>query len=234
MARTKVYTIKISDEQQEKLKKALRTGSPLTVALAYARIPATQYYYYVEVANISWYFKNLELTKEEESVIHSGITLSDVEKEAKALNTHKVNTNGAINIYKEPNAESILRYKNNRTFKEFCDKVYEFINECDNLRSEAVLYHLTAIHQSVGKKGVNTSASQWFLERTIPEHFGKTEKVTQRIEGDIHQTFSGDDELGEALPPIKVEFVDPNTKESKDRVKDMEDLVRDQLGKGMV
>lgn len=233
MARTKVFTINLSDDQKQKFRNALKAGSPLTVALAYARIPAVQYYYYVEVANISRYFKEMEFVKLDDETIKAGVSFADIRDESQELNTFQTNRNGGISTFKEPSEKAKQRYKNNRTFKAFADEVYAFINECDTLRSEAILYHLTEIMKSAGKRGVNTQSSQWFLERAVPEHFGKSERVTQRIEGSMHQTFTAEGDSDKpTLPPIKVEFINPQSKESLDRLKDMEDKVREQvLGK---
>lgn len=228
MARTKVFKINISDEQKEKLRQALKNGSPLTVALSYARIPVTLYYYYVEVANVSAYFKERELLKYEEEMIKSGVSLADVKQEAEELNSFSVNRNGAINTFKEPSAKAIFRYKNNRTFKNFADEVYDMISEFDNLRSEAVLLHLSTINKSAGKRGVNTTSSQWFLERTMPEHFGRVDKTINKSESQVTINNEGEP-VGQGLPPIKVEFIDPTTEESKNRVREMEKLVHEQL-----
>ena len=233
MARTKVFTINLTEEQKTKLKQALATGSPLSVALVYAKIPAVQYYYYVEVANIARYYKEMEFVKLDDETIKAGVSFADIRDESQELNTFSNNRNSAIGTNKEPSEKAKLRYRNNRTFKTFCDEVYDFINECDTLRSEAVLFHLQEIKKAAGKRGINTQSSQWFLERTMPEHFGKTEKVTQEIKGSMHQTFNsvGDDDKP-ALPPIKVEFINPNSNDAMNRLKEMEDKVREQvLGK---
>ena len=230
MARTKVFAINLTEDQRTKLKDALMTGSPLTVALTYAKIPAFQYYYYVEVANVARYFKEKEFVLLEEKMIQAGVSFADIRDESQELNTFQTNRNGAIGTFKEPSEKAKLRYKNNRTFKAFADEVYDFINECDTLRSEAILFHLNEIRKAAGKRGINTQSSQWFLERAIPEHFGKSEKVTQKIEGSVHQTFSADGDPDKpALPPIKVEFINPNSTESLNRLKEMEEKVREQF-----
>ena len=174
-------------------------------------------------------FKN----KLDDETIKAGVSFADIRDESQELNTFSNNRNGGIATYKEPTEKAKLRYRNNRTFKVFADEVYEFINECDTLRSEAVLYHLNEIRKSAGKRGVNTQSSQWFLERAVPEHFGKKDTITQRIEGNMHQTFSSDGDVDKpALPPIKVEFINPNSNDSLNRLKEMENKVKDQvLGK---
>ena len=230
MARQKVFEIKITNEQKELLRNSLRAGAPLGIALSYAKIPAIQYYYYVEVANVSRYFKDKEFKKLNDEFIKSGVSFGDIQDEAAALNTHFNNPNSSIASYKEPTAEAILRYKNNRSFKEFADEVYDFIQECDNCRSEAVMYHVSQIRSAAGKRGVNTNSSQWFLERAVPDSFGKSERIVNKVEGSLHQTINQEGDPNEpGLPPVKVEFVNPNTKENQDRVKDMEDLVASQL-----
>lgn len=230
MARQKIFEIKLSEDQKTKLKNALLSGSPLPVALSFARISPVQYYYYVEVANVSRWFKEKEFIKQNDEFIKAGVSFADIREEAAAATTFEKNSNGGINTFKEPTAEAINRYKNNKSFREFADEVYDFIAECDNNRSEAVMFHLAEIRKAAGKRGVNTNSSQWFLERAVPEHFGKNERVTQRIEGSMHQTITQEgDGVEPGLPPVKVQFVSPDTTECKQRVKAMEDLVAEQL-----
>lgn len=233
MARTKVFAINLSEDQKAKLKNALAAGSPLTVALTYAKIPSVQYYYYVEVANVSRYFKEMEFVKLDDETIKAGVSFADIREESQELNSFSVNRNGGIATFKEPSEKAKQRYRTNRTFKAFADEVYDFINECDTLRSEAVLYHLNEIRKAAGKRGVNTNSSQWFLERAVPEHFGRNDRITQKIESNVHSTFSAEGDLDKpALPPIKVEFINPNANDSVARLKEMEEKIKDQvLGK---
>ena len=223
MPRPKIYKITISDEQLTKFKSALHSGSPLMVALSYAQIPPAKYFYYVELANISAYFREMEIVKEEEQLTQSGVELSQVRSNAESLSTEST-----LHQLRVPTAQSILRYKNNKGFKDFCDSVYDLLTECDMLRAEITLFHLGQIRKASENRRINAVASQWFLERTMPDYFGRSDKT--KIEGSFNSTSTiiGRDDTN-SLPPIKVEFVDPNTKESKDRVREMESKVLDQL-----
>lgn len=223
MPRQKTYQISLTQDQIDEFQKALHSGSPLSVALSYAKIPPAKYFYYVELANISAYFKEMELVKEEEAMIHSGVELSQVRSSAETFASK-----ASLHELRTPTAESILRYKNNKTFKKFCDDVYDLLSECDKLRAEIALYHLGQIRKASESKRINANASQWFLERTMPDFFGRTDKT--KFEGSLNSnhTIIGQDDTN-VLPPIKVEFVDPNTRESQDRVRAMENKVLEQL-----
>lgn len=226
MAKYKVFTLNIDEEQKKRFKDALLNGSPLSVALAYARIPAVQYYYYVEVANITRYFKEMEFVRLDDDTIKAGVSFADIRDESKELTSFTNNRNSAIGTYKEPSEKAKLRYKQNRTFKAFADEVYEFITECDNLRAQAVYEHLEVLKKCAGQKNVDTKSSMWFLEKSCPEHFGDTKKIINKIEGNMHNTFTAEGDADKpSLPPIKVEFINPNSTESLNRLKDMENKV---------
>ena len=211
------YQIKATNEQLEKLYKSLHVGSPLNVALSFAGIPMATYCFWQQIASVVAYQKEIDDLKELDQAMKSGASFSQVRNEmadAQTFETHKAT---AISAYREPSAEMILRYKNNKSFRDFANQVYQIIRKCDEMRSEIVLYHLAAIRDCAKQRGANSNASQWFLERTMPEYFGRCDRY-----GDIPQTET-------KTTQVKVEFVDPNTKESKDRVKAMENLVADQL-----
>lgn len=227
MPRSKVFKLNLTDNQIDSFKRALKNGSPLMVALAYAKISSTTYFYYVELANIAAYFKEKEAIHLEEQMFQSGIDLESVKNESADFNSDYTSIAGSLRPYREPTATSLVRYKTNKTFKALCDEVYDLLEECDSLRAEIALYHLQEIHNNTCKRGVNTQGSQWFLERTMPDYFGKVDKT--RVEASVkNHTLIGQDDSN-ALPPIKVEFIDPNTREAKNRVKDMEDMVAAQL-----
>ena len=229
MSRPKLYNINLTDEQISNFKNALHTGAPLMVALSYACISPTYYTYLLQVASISAYNQELKKIKEEDMMIKSGINMSEVQNDTIQLggNYSKIS---AFHQLREPTPESQLRYKNNVSFRMFCDKVYDLMNEWDKIRAEITLFHLDELRKHSGKRGVNTNGSQWFLERTMPDYFGRVEK--NKIEGNVSSSMSisgsGDGKENE-IPAIKVEFVDPKTKENNDRIKNMEDLISKQI-----
>ena len=139
------------------------------------------------------------------------------------MEDNKANTEykAGIDAFIEPTAESLLKYKVNKSFREFCQQAYQIICRCDKARSDIVLAHLKAIRESATgenryAKGKNMSASQWFLERTLPNYFGRP---IDNVVADANKP----------IEPIKVEFVSSTNKETKDRVKAMEDLVASEM-----
>lgn len=227
MPRAKVYKINLTEKQITDFKNALHTGCPLMVALSYAKIHPTVYFYYVDIANIAAYYKEQEMIKEEVEMMQSGIEISNVKDNSHEFSGNTNISSESLRPYKIPTPASLLRYKNNKSFAMFCNEVYELLEDCDKLRAEVAMFHLQEIMKHSGKRGVNTTGSQWYLERTMPDYFGKVEK--SRFEGSIKNSMTiGEDETN-VLPPIKVEFVDPNTRESQDRVRDMQEIVEKQL-----
>ena len=114
----------------------------------------------------------------------------------------------------EPSMDSILRYKNSKRFKEYADQVYEIINECNQIRAEVTLSHLATITKSTQDKRINASGSMWWLERTQPDFFAKpTDKVKE------------EENAPTPVERVQVEFIDSSTKENKDRIRHMEELV---------
>ena len=201
---------KATDEQINDLYKALRGGAPLVLALQYAGISRATYYYWVAAASVVTQAKSQEELEDVEALVQSGISLQTVRDLSEAAAAQK---RTGIGTFIEPSPESILQYKNSRKFKKFADKCYEVVSECDKIRSGLALIHLNNIRMSVDKKNrLNASGSMWFLERTLSDFFAKpSDKVAVE---------DGDKILVE---PVKVEFVNPESEETQDRVKEMED-----------
>ena len=206
-----------TDEQIDDLKKSLQVGSPLTVALSYAGIPSSVFYYWVHIASIVIYVKEMGDIKDNSEVIKSGVSLVVVQNQSLELNLPKNKKNSSsIYTFVEPTPESIQRYKNVAKFQAYCDDIYKLVKELDKCRSEIVMYHLAKIRESAGKPKANTQSSQWFLERTMPDYFGRDRN-------------DNTDNENNSIPPIKVEYIDPNTKEAQTRIKDMEQLIDDEM-----
>lgn len=213
------YVINASDDQIANLKKALHVGSPLDVALKYSRISKATFYYWVAIANVVKAAREQEFIRLQEEEVNSGVSMSDVQMCVDNENKANSGAKYTIDAFIQPTKESLMKYRNNKRFKEYADKVYDIINECDSLRSEIVLYHLTAIRDAARQRGGNAVSSQWFLERTMPEFFGRQDTINQNIET-----------KGTAPAPVVVKFVNPKDAESKDRVKMMEQTIMDELG----
>lgn len=201
---TKKTTFKATDEQLDKLYAALNEGAPLLIALQYAQISRTTYFYWVAVASIVAHVKSQEELEDVEMMVQSGISLQQVRDLSESVASQK---RTGIGTFVEPSEESVLQYKNNRKFRKFADQCYEVVSKCDALRSGVVLEHLNTINDSKHKyKNINASGSMWFLERTLPDLFAKpSDKVVES-------------ESNHVIEPVKVEFIDPETNETKDRV----------------
>jgi len=217
MSRTPKYKINVSEEQLDKFYKALHVGSPLNVALSFAGISKTTYILWIEIASVVRYCKEMDMLKEEADILQTGIDMSEIKQEIEQANANTGNSQITVSAYKKPNGESILRYRNNLAYQKYADEVFEIIQKCDSLRSEIVLYHLTAIRDGARTRASNTNASQWFLERTLPDVFGKNDPTKTDIES-ITQT-----------KEVKIEFIDPDSNDSIDRVRRMEQQVEEQL-----
>lgn len=212
---------KATDEQLEKLYNSLEQGAPLILALQYAGISKATYYYWVAVSCVVEQAKSQEELEDVEALVQSGVSIQDVRDLSESSSRQR---RTGISVWIEPSAEAVLNYKNNHKFKRFANKCYEVIQKCGRIRTGTVISHLENIKKSSNKySGVNASGSMWFLERTLPDFFAKpSDKAAADQNGEnIH------------VEPIRVEFVDPDTEESKQRVKDMEqDLLVKLNGEG--
>ena len=207
----KKYELNATPEQITKLKQALGVGSPLTVALAFSGISTTTYYYWIEIAAVVSYVRSQEFAKKEKENIRSGVSFSEIQdsiQESELLTASKK--------AKEPSPEAIQRYKMSRQFKEFADKIYAIVNSCNEVRSQIVMHHLIAIRDAATKRGVNANASQWFLERTMSQYFGRKDGTEEAETAKVKS--------------VKIEYIDSDNKDTKERVKAMEQLVEHELG----
>lgn len=205
-----------TDTQIEDLKNALRGGAPLVLALQYAQIQVSTYYYWVAMASIVKQAKSQEELESLEEIMQSGVSLQDIrDMSEQTMNMKRT----GIGTFITPSQESILQYKNNRKFHKFADKCYEIISECDKIRSQLALAHLSNIRKSTDKGSrINASGSMWFLERTLSDFFGKASD--KAIEKENQENI---------VEPIRVEYVDANDKNTKDRVKEMEEELERKL-----
>lgn len=199
-----------TDEQLKKLYDSLEQGAPLVLALQYAGISRATYYYWVAVSCVVEQAKSQEELEDVEALVQSGVSVQEVRDLSESSARQK---RMGISVWIEPSAEAVLNYKNNRKFKRFANKCYEVIQECGRIRTGTVISHLQNIKKSSNKySGVNASGSMWFLERTLPDFFAKpSDKAAADQNGETVR-----------VEPVRVEFVDPDTEETKQRVKDME------------
>ena len=207
---SKKNTFNTSDKQINDLYDALKGGAPLLLALQYAGINRATYYYWVAVASIVEQAKSQEELEDLEQTFKSGISIQDVRDLSDSVASTK---RSGIGTFIEPSAESVLQYKNNRKFRKFADKCYEVISEANKIRSQLALIHLSNIKKSTDKGSrINASGSMWFLERTLSDFFAKPSDKAVAV---------SDEKM--VVEPVKVEYVNPNTEESKERIKDIED-----------
>ena len=206
----KKLKLNASEEEIEKLIKALKAGSPLNLALQFSHISTTTYYYWVAMYSVVVEIKSqdeLESLKADKY----GISIDSI-KEIAADNAAKKKS--AMGAFIEPRAESLLKYRNDAIFRNFAKQCYDIIVRCNETRAEAALGHLAAITKSVQDKRVNASGSMWFLERTLSEFFSKpNEKNKEESESKV------------PVEKVQLEFINPDKKEDKDRILQMEELI---------
>lgn len=214
----KKLEIHAKDEQIETLIKALKAGSPLHIALEYCGISATTYYYWVAMYSIVTEIKSQD-ELEELKATKFGVSIDEI-KTLATQDAPKRKT--AMAAFIEPSAESLLKYRNEAQFRSFANKCYSIIRRCNEARAGAALGHLNSITKSVNDKRVNASGSMWFLERTFAEFFSKPNEKNKDEESKTNP-----------VDGIKIEFIDPQTSEVKDRIRKMEDkIIQEQKGIG--
>ena len=212
MAKRKLEINK-TDEELKVLYDSLRTGAPLPLALQRAGISLATYYYWVAIACIVSTVKNQEEIEEMERLAKSGVNVSSIRDLAQLESSTK---KSSVGVYIEPTAEGILRYKNSSRFRAFADECYKIVNECNKLRSDFAVLQLNQIALSTKKeRNINPSGAMWFLERNLPDYFAKpSDKPKDEEKGDMT-----------GVPAIEVEFIDPGTSDSRQRLLDMEEKI---------
>lgn len=219
MARRKLE-IKITDEQINTLQISLAAGAPLDLALQRVGVSLATYYYWVAIASIVVVVKDREEIEELEAIANSGVSVANIRE--MAANSKKSDRQ-AVGAFIEPSEASILAYKNSRKFKRFADRCFEIIDGCNRKRAEFATAQLSKIARSTEKKnGINPSGAMWWLERNMPDQFAKPSD--KAIESETANNTS--------VPAIEVEFIDPNTKENRDRLLDMENEILNDMKQG--
>ena len=213
--------IKASGEQIEALYNSLKAGAPIQLALQRAGISVATYYYWVAISSIAAHVKSQEEIEEMEELAQSGISVQNVRDLASSAQKGK---KLGVGVYIEPTAESLLQYRNNRKFRKFADACYEIVTNCDKFRSDFAALQLIKIAKSTDKKaGVNPSGAMWWLERNFPDFFAKPSDKVKESES----------EQPVGVPSIEVEFIDPETTASAQRLADMEEqILKDLKGTG--
>lgn len=212
--------IKASEQQLDTLYKTLQAGAPLQLALQRVGISMATYYYWVAISSIVTHVESQAEIEELEELAKSGVSISNIrEIAASKLKGKKT----GVGEYIEPSAESILQYKNNRKFRKFADQCHAIIAECDKARSDFATLQLLKIAKSTDKKnGVNPSGAMWWLERNMPDFFAKPSDKAKESETEAPLN----------VPSIEVEFIDPTTTASQQRLLDMEEQILKDLNDG--
>ena len=209
MAKRKLE-IKATQEQINTLQDTLKAGAPLQLALQRASISVATYYYWAAIASVVVTVKSQEEIEELEQLANSGVPVSYVRDLAQAATKGQ---KSGVGVFIEPTAESIVQYKNNTKFRNFADRCYEIVSGCDKARIDFATEQLKAIKLSTLKKnGLNPSGAMWWLERNMPEQFAKPSDKAK----------DGETDVVVGVPSIEVEFIDPNTRDTKQRLLDME------------
>ena len=213
MARKNSFNV--TDTQLEELYSALKGGAPLLLALQYAQINRATYYYWVAVASVVVQAKSQEELEELEDEFNSGISIQQVRDISESVASTK---RSGVGTFIEPSQESVMQYRNNKKFQKFADQCYAVVSECDKIRSQLALLHLSNIRKSTDKKNrINASGSMWFLERTLSDFFAKpSDKAIE-------------EQQSNTVEPIRVEYVKPDSVDTKDRVKAIEEELEKQI-----
>ena len=214
----KKLQINATPEQREVLMKSLEGGAPLNLALQRANISTTTYYYWVAMYSVVVEAKSQD-DLEELKAEKFGVSIENIKDIAAENSARKKN---AIGGFIDPSAESLLQYRNNAIFREFANKCYDIIVECNKKRADAAMTHLAIITKSTMDKRVNASGSMWFLERTYSDMFAKpSDKVREEEEKKL------------PVERVQIEFVNPRKLEDQERVRDMEEqILHEQKGIG--
>ncbi len=209
MAKKKLE-ITATPEEIHKLQQALGSGAPLLIALEYSGISQATYFYWVAMYSVVKEAKSQD-ELENFSASEFGVSIDQIKDVTASASPTKKTAMGA---FIEPSAESLLQYRNNRKFHAFAEECYEIIKTCNEKRAEAALGHIGTIVKSTKDKRINASGSMWFLERTLSDFFSKPSEKAK--EEEITKV---------PVEKVQVEFIDPGTKENKDRIREMEELI---------
>lgn len=219
MAKRKLE-IKANDEQLEVLYGSLKAGAPLQLALQRAKISMATFYYWVAISSIVVTVESQAEIEEIEELAKSRVSIQNVRDLAQAAVKGKKTGVGA---YIEPSQESVLQYKNNKKFRKFADRCHEIISECDKARGDFATLQLLQIAKSTDKKkNINPSGAMWWLERNMPDFFAKPSDKAK--DQDVDPTVG--------VPSIEVEFIDPETSATQQRLLDMEEQILKDMNGG--
>ena len=98
----KKLTLRATEEQIENLYKSLKVGTPITIALPFAGISSSTYYYWVAVYSVVLYCKEQDELEELESAAQTGISLQTCRDLAAMNSPEKKTSMTKRSILQEP------------------------------------------------------------------------------------------------------------------------------------
>lgn len=157
----------MTDQQLEDIRKALGSGAPLKVALAYAKAP------YKDFANMAY---GAAVAEEAQAKAEG----ADGEEQGAPLIVGMVRHS--------PSQEDLERYAYDDEYRELCDREKEIIDSLSEEYSKCIIYHLVQIRSAGRDRRINAAPSYWFLEHAAPEFFGgprasKAEEEQAKVQG---------------------------------------------------
>lgn len=158
----------LNEKQLDDLEKALGSGAPLKVALAYAKVPYKDFYKASYMASVA----------EETQAIMNGDPLAEEQGAPLIVGM----------VRHEPTVQDIERYAADEGYRAECDEAKKAIDRLSERYSECIIYHLVQIRAAGRDRRINATPSFWFLEHATPEFFGgprasKAEDEQKQIHG---------------------------------------------------
>lgn len=147
-------TVKASKQNIEKLYEAIKLGTPLPIALTYARISKSEYEFCRQIEE--------QVRKAEESELFNGNISEETIRQ-------RCDENGI-------DFQLVMNIRGKKTYAEAC---VEFIEGIEQAKAESVVRNLERL--TVKEKFSNWQASAWLLERRYPDEFGKKEEQSDDV-----------------------------------------------------
>jgi hypothetical protein len=179
------------NDKLNRLKTAFSLGAPLKTALNFAGVSLSEYRYWEKVANSVSYC----IEKEGASKLQGKKdVLARIRKE-----THEEIAEQEA----QPDPELVALYLSSGIFKREANEIYNIFQECEKAKTDSVIHHLKRVSTSTNNAEI--SASEWFLERALPDEFGKNQE-----------------EKPTPIKPVEIKFVNSKSEESLKRIEALE------------
>lgn len=208
------YDINANPDQLNVLYDSLKKGVPLSIALKSARIEKLTYYYWVALGSVAMQIKEEQKLEELKALVPESFDLDEIQNQI--YEEEEMYQDEDIIKFIKPTEEQLYQYKVNNDFRTVCNEAHEIIKTCETKRTEAIMFHLgkVAMDGQYTKSGkISARASMWFLEKAVPNYFGR-KPVEEEIKPSRIEK-----------KPLKVEFVDPNTDQTAKRIEKMRNSI---------